>query len=144
MLNVTNMAQGEITALLLRANYGHLGCSRDDHPYVVPMNFAYDARDIYFLTTEGTKTEFISANSEVCLQVEEVTDSHHWRSAMVMGRAERVTKPEEVEHAMQLLTERNPTLTPAINKTEVGAWKRPGSFVVYRIRPAALYGRKTS
>ena len=28
------------------------------------------------------------------------------------------------------------------DKTEVGAWKRLGGFVVYHVRPAALYRRK--
>ena len=54
MLKISEMAQGEMLALLLRVNYGHLGCSRDNHPYVVPMHYAYDSQDIYFFTTEGT------------------------------------------------------------------------------------------
>src|ERR1700749_4367407 len=89
MLEVKEMARGEMLALLLRVGYGHLGCARDGHPYVVPMNFAYDSRDIYFFTTEGTKTEFMAANHEVCFQVEEVTDALHWRSVMLTGRAQR-------------------------------------------------------
>ena len=144
MLKIGEMSQGEVLALLLRVNYGHLGCARDNHPYVVPMHYAYDAQDIYFFTTEGTKTEFISANHEVCFQVEEFSDPRHWRSVMVTGRAERVTKQEEVERALQLITERNPTLTPAINRTEIGTWTRLNRVVVYRIRPEALYGRKTA
>ncbi|HVF49776.1 MAG TPA: pyridoxamine 5'-phosphate oxidase family protein [Pyrinomonadaceae bacterium] len=91
MLEVKEMSRDEMVALLSRAEYGHLGCTRDNHPYVVPMNFAYDSENLYFFTTEGTKTEFISANHEVCFQVEEVTDARHWKSVMVLGRAERVT-----------------------------------------------------
>jgi len=144
MLEVKEMAQGEIVALLLRVGYGHLGCARDGHPYVVPMNFAFDSRDLYFFTTEGTKTEFIAANREVCFQVEEVTDALHWQSVMLSGRAERLTKPEETERAMQLITERNPMLAPAINRTKIGAWTRASNIVVYRVRPDAIYGRKTA
>ncbi|MDQ1591523.1 MAG: Pyridoxamine 5-phosphate oxidase, partial [Pyrinomonadaceae bacterium] len=40
MLEVKEMLRGEMLALLLRGGYGHLGCSRDDHPYVVPMHYA--------------------------------------------------------------------------------------------------------
>jgi nitroimidazol reductase NimA-like FMN-containing flavoprotein (pyridoxamine 5'-phosphate oxidase superfamily) len=137
------MARGEMLALLLRAPYGHLGVARDGHPYVVPMHFAFDSQDIYFFTTEGTKTEFIAANHEVCFQVEEVTDAAHWRSVMLTGRAERLTRPEELERAMQLITERNPTLTPALSETKIGAWKRLANVAVYRVRPEALYGRTT-
>jgi hypothetical protein len=143
MLEVKEMSRGEMLALLLRGGYGHLGCSRDNHPYVVPMNYAFDAEALYFFTTDGTKTEFMAANHEVCFQVEEVTDARRWRSVMVMGRAERVTALEEVERAMQLITERNPTLTPALNETKIGTWKRSASVAVYRVRPEAIYGRHT-
>jgi len=143
MLEVKEMSRGEMLALLLRGGYGHLGCSRDNHPYVVPMHYAFDSQALYFFTTEGTKTEFMAANHEVCFQVEEVTDARRWRSVMLVGRAERITGDEEMERAMQLITERNPTLTPALNDTKIGAWRRPGNVVVYRVRPEAIYGRQT-
>lgn len=143
MLKVKDMAAGEMQALLLRVGFGHLGCTRDNHPYVVPMHYAYDGQDLYFLTTEGTKTEFIAANHEICFQVEEIADPSFWRSVMVIGEAHRLTKPDETERAMQLISERNPTLTPAINKTDIGAWHRMSNVAIYRVRPSAIYGRKS-
>jgi len=143
MLKVKDMAKGEMQALLLRVGFGHLGCTRDGHPYVVPMHYAYDGQDLYFITTEGTKTEFMAANREVCFQVEEITDADNWRSVMVMGLAERLKRPAEVESAMQLITERNQTLTPALNKTEIGAWHRLSRIAIYRVRVSAIYGRQT-
>ena len=107
------------------------------------MNYAYDGHLLYFFTTEGTKTEYIAANHEVCFQVEEITDPSNWRSVMLIGEAYRITKPEEMERAMQLISERNPTLTPALNKTDIGAWHRLSRIAIYRIRPSAIYGRKT-
>ena len=74
MIKVKDMEQGETIALLLRIGFGHLGCTRDNHPYVVPMHYTYDSQNLYFFTTEGTKTDFISANSEICFQVEEITN----------------------------------------------------------------------
>jgi nitroimidazol reductase NimA-like FMN-containing flavoprotein (pyridoxamine 5'-phosphate oxidase superfamily) len=133
----------EAQALLQSVGFGHLGCTRDDHPYVVPMHYAYDSQDLYFFTTEGTKTEYMAANSEVCLQVEEVVDSANWRSVMVLGHARRLTSSEEIEHAMQVIATRNPTLTPALNKTDIGAWHRLSNIAVYRVRPDGVYGRKT-
>lgn len=143
MLRITDMSQGEMHALLLRVGFGHLGCTRDNRPYVVPMNYAYDGKDLYFFTTEGTKTEFIAANREVCFQVEEITDTSNWRSVMVMGEAYRITKQDETERAMQLITEYNRTLTPAINRTRIGSWQRSSSIAIYRVQTSALYGRKT-
>ena len=68
MLRVEDMAPAEMHALLLRESFGHLGCARDGRPYVVPMNYAYDGKELYFFTTEGMKTRFIEANPSVCLQ----------------------------------------------------------------------------
>ena len=143
MLKVEAMAKGEMTALLLRVGFGHLGCTRDGHPYVVPMHYAFDGEQLYFFTTEGTKTEFIAANHEVCFQVEEITDPSNWRSVMLIGDAHRITKPAEMERVMQLIAECNPTLTPALNKTDVGAWHRLNRIAIYRVQPSAIYGRKT-
>jgi nitroimidazol reductase NimA-like FMN-containing flavoprotein (pyridoxamine 5'-phosphate oxidase superfamily) len=143
LLKVEDMTADEMQALLLSVGFGHLGCTRDGHPYVVPMHYAYDGQDLYFFTTEGTKTEFIAANHEVCFQVEEIVDSTRWRSVMFIGEAHKISKPEEAEHAMQLITENNPTLTPAINKTDIGAWHRLNKIAIYRVRASALYGRRT-
>ena len=143
MLEVKDISQGEMVALLLRSKLGHLGCSRDGHPYVVPMHYAYDGECLYFFTTEGTKTAFIAANNEVCFQIEEMTDASRWMSVMVFGRAERVTRPEETERVMQLITDRNPTLTPALYETKIGKWKRFNNVVIYRVRPHSICGRKT-
>jgi len=144
MLKIKDMATGEMQALLLRVGFGHLGCTRDDHPYVVPMHYAYDGQDLYFFTTEGTKTEFIAANSEVCFQVEEITDASNWRIVMLIGKAHKIVKQDELEHAMQLIPERNQTLTPALNKTDIGAWHRLNNMAIYRVRTNAIYGRKTT
>jgi uncharacterized protein len=144
LLKVEMMSAEEMEALLRRVGYGHLGCTRDNHPYVVPMHYAYDGEDLYFFTTEGTKTEFISANHEVCFQVEEVDDASRWRSVMLIGEARRLNNPAELERAMQVIIENNPTLTPAINKTDIGAWHRLSNIAVYRVSPDAIYGRKTA
>jgi len=143
MLKVEDMSPADMHALLQRQNFGHLGCSRDGRPYVVPMNYAYDGKELFFFTTEGMKTQFIEVNPLVCLQVEEVTDSSHWRSVMVIGRAERLTASEDTQQAMQLIVERNPSLTPAISATQLDTWGRAVDIALYRITPEMIDGRKT-
>ena len=143
MLKVEDMAPAEMHALLQMKSYGHLGCSRDGRPYVVPMQYAYDGKELYFFTTEGMKTQFIEANPKVCLQVEEITDSTHWRSVMVIGQAEQLSNAEELERAMKLITERNPSLTPAVSATQLDTWGRAVDIALYRIKPELIDGRKT-
>lgn len=144
MLKVEDMSPTEMHALLQRESFGHLGCSRDGRPYVVPMNYAYDGKELYFFTTEGMKTQFIRSNPQVCLQVEEITDSTNWRSVMVVGEAVELTLAQEMRRAMNLITERNPSLTPAISSTQVDSLGRAVDVVLYRITPEIIDGRKTS
>jgi nitroimidazol reductase NimA-like FMN-containing flavoprotein (pyridoxamine 5'-phosphate oxidase superfamily) len=144
MLEIEEMTAQDSHLLLKEFDYGHLGCTREDgRPYVVPLHYTYDEPDIYIFTTEGMKTECLATNPEVCLQVEDVQDSAHWRSVILNGRAERLTKAEDKEHAMQIITRRNPTLTPAINKMWVDSWGRANVIAIYRIHPSAISGRKT-
>ena len=144
MIEVREMTREEVGRLLGRMWYGHLGCARDGHPYVVPMSYAYDEPDLYFFTTEGTKTEFIAANHEVCFQVEEVEGPEDWRSVMLTGRAELLSDAADVEHAMFLVSERNPSLSPALNHTRIGPWTRLSRIALYRLRPEAAYGRRAA
>src|SRR5882724_1925078 len=144
MLKVEDMAPAEMHALLQRQSFGHLGCARDGRPYVLPMNYAYDGKELFFFTTEGMKTQFIDLNPQICLQVEEIKDSSHWRSVMVIGRADRLTGPDERQRAMQIILERNPSLTPAISHTELDALGRALEIALYRVVPEIIDGRQTA
>jgi len=142
-LKVEDMPPVEMHALLQTASFGHLGCARDGRPYVVPMHYAYDGKELYFFTTEGMKTQLMNGNPQVCLQVEEITDSSHWRSVMVIGRAEKLTNSGEMERAMKQIVERNPSLTPGITATQPDASRRAVDIALYRIQPEVIDGRKT-
>jgi len=144
MLKVEDMSPADMHALLQRENFGHLGCARDGRPYVVPMHYAYDGKELYFFTTQGMKTQYIDANPQVCLQAEEITDSTHWRSVMVIGRATEITNNEETQRAMKFITERNPSLTPAISATSLDSLGRAVDIALYRITPEIIDGRKTA
>jgi hypothetical protein len=48
-----------------------------------------------------------------------------------------------MQRAMKLITERNPSLTPAISATELDALGRAVDIALYRITPELIDGRKT-
>lgn len=143
MLRVEDMAPVEMHALLQTARFGHLGCAHNGRPYVVPMHYVYDGKELYFFTTEGMKTQFMKGNPQVCLQVEEITDSSRWRSVMVIGRAEKLTNRGEMERAKKQIVERNPSLFPTISGTQPDARGRAVDIALYRIQPEVIDGRKT-
>jgi len=144
MLEVKDMTHDEIEGLLERIRYGHLGCAQNNHPYVVPIHFAYADRTIYIYTTEGKKSGMIDANAEVCLQVEEVMDDESWSSVIIVGDAERLTDASGREKALAAITAANPTLTPALSSRWVDKWVREqrDTEVVYRINRKTSTGRQ--
>lgn len=143
VLDIDEMGTAEMHALLQEVGYGHLGCIREGRPYVIPVHYAYSAPHIYLYTTRGMKTEFISSNPEVCLQVEEVKDERHWQSVIATGRAELLTAEDECSKATSLIKAKNPALTPAIARTWTDVWGRENVVAIYRITPEVISGRKT-
>jgi len=143
MLKVEDMSANEMHALLQREGFGHLGCARDGRPYVVPMHYAYDGKELYFFTTQGMKTQYIDTNPQVCFQVEEITGRTHWRSVMVIGRVTEITSDEEMQRGMKFITERNPSLTPAISATQLDSIGRAVDIALYRLTPEIIDGRQT-
>ena len=143
MLDIDEMGQKEIQNFLQQVGYGHLGFMHEGKPYVMPMHYYLQEKDIYLFTTEGMKTHDIEASPEVCLQVEEIHGPLHWRSVIVAGRAERLTEQQDIDHAMQFIKERNPALSPAINRTWIDSWGRAEVIAIYRIYPSEMSGRTT-
>lgn len=143
MIEVEDMGKKDIEKVLENIRFGHLGCSVDDIPYVVPIHYAYQKPDLYLYTTEGKKFEMISQNPNVCLQVEDIIDGTQWKSVIVTGKAEQVTDFKERERVVELIKESNPTLTPAISIRWMDNWIRENREVVYRISPDSITGRSS-
>ncbi len=143
MLDIDEMGQKEIQSFLQQVGYGHLGYIHEGKPYVMPMHYYLEEKDIYLFTTEGMKTHDLDANPEICLQVEEIHNPLHWRSVIVTGRAERLAEQQDIDRAMQFIKERNPKLSPAINRTWIDSWGRAEVIVIYRIYPGEMSGRTT-
>ncbi|MBX3242935.1 MAG: pyridoxamine 5'-phosphate oxidase family protein [Acidobacteria bacterium] len=141
MIEVEDMRHSEIIALLKEIDYGHLGCSENGQPYIVPVHFAYDEHYIYVYTTEGKKTEIIRSNPHVCLQVEKVHDNRNWKSVLIRGTAAIVDDPAERDKAVELIAEVNPTLTPAVSIRWMDSWVRENIEAILRIAPDTLTGR---
>ena len=144
MLEIKTMTQTEMDDLLDRVRYGHLGCSRNNHPYVVPIHFALDDHTVYIFTTEGMKSQMIDSNPEVCLQVEEVKDDENWSSVVIVGDAEKLIKADERDKAFAAISATNPTMTPALSFRWVDEWVREqkDAEVIYRINRKTTTGRR--
>jgi uncharacterized protein len=143
VLDIDEMGQAEIHELLDKVGYGHLGFIHAGKPCVMPMHYYLENSDIYLFTTVGMKTHDMDADPDICLQVEELNGAEHWRSAIVMGQAKHVTEQSEIDRVMNLVKQRDASLSPAINRTWTDAWGRAEVISIYRIEAGEMSGRTT-
>src|SRR5271157_1584272 len=85
---IHDMTDKECLNTPARLRLGRLGCARDNQPYIVPIHFAYDKRQLYAFSTFGQKIEWMRANPRVCVEVDELTSHFQWMSVVVFGHYE--------------------------------------------------------
>jgi len=90
---ITHLTADEARALLASRRVGRLGCVYEGGPYVVPINYVLDGESIYTHSLPGQKIEALRANPKACLQVDEIIDSYHWRSAIALATMKKSSIP---------------------------------------------------
>ena len=104
----------EIDEIMEKADVLHLAMAKDNIPYVVPLSFGYDGKNIYFhCAKEGLKLDFIKKNPNVCFECvsyvkyEPVMTScdagTKFISAIGRGRAEIVSDVEEKKKGLDAI-----------------------------------------
>jgi nitroimidazol reductase NimA-like FMN-containing flavoprotein (pyridoxamine 5'-phosphate oxidase superfamily) len=94
---IHEMTVDECSGALKEMRLGRLACARDNQPYIVPINFAFDGAYIYGFTTLGQKIEWTRTNPLVCFEVDEVVSHNEWMSIVVFGRYEELPDKPEYE-----------------------------------------------
>jgi nitroimidazol reductase NimA-like FMN-containing flavoprotein (pyridoxamine 5'-phosphate oxidase superfamily) len=125
------MSPEETKSLLQSGRLGRLGCVYHGRPYVVPINYMFDGDSIFVHSLSGQKVEALRNDPRACIQVDEILDEYHWRSAIAFGTYEEVVDPETRARAVALLLERFPHLTPV---ESVPVHDGQSSIIVFRIR----------
>ncbi len=144
MIEILELQETEMEDVLRRVGYGHFGCSQDDQPYVVPINYVYEQGEIYIYTTAGMKSEIVKQNPLVCLQVEEYREDGGWRSVVVAGEAHQIEDAFEREKAVEIIRASNPMLLPALALKWKNDWLRSNVEVVFRIKIRTMTGLTSS
>ena len=126
------LSEKEALALISSGKIGRLGCVDDGEPYVVPINYVVDEGPIYSHSLPGRKIDAMRAHPRVCLQVDQIADDFHWRSAIAFGDFEEIRVPSDRRSILSKLLARFPLLTPVESVMAQDA-SAPGS-IVFRIR----------
>jgi nitroimidazol reductase NimA-like FMN-containing flavoprotein (pyridoxamine 5'-phosphate oxidase superfamily) len=106
------LTRAEAIEVVVSGKVGRLGCIDQNEPYVVPINYVLDEDSIYSHSLPGRKISAMRANPRVCLQVDNIDDDYHWRSAIAFGKFEEIQNPNERRSILRKLLDRFPTLTP--------------------------------
>ena len=104
----------ETIAILKKATSGVLSlCGKDGFPYAVPMSFAYQDGKIYFhCASQGHKLALIEENDRFSFCVidrDEIVPEQfttYFRSAILFGKARKVTEEKEKLSALHLLADK--------------------------------------
>ena len=132
------LSEKEALALISSGKIGRLGCVDNGEPYVVPINYLVDERAIYSHSLPGRKIDAMRAHPRVCLQVDQIADDFHWRSAIAFGDFEEIRVPSDRRSILSKLLARFPLLTPVESVMAQDA-SAPDS-VVFRIRIDRITG----
>lgn len=105
---------GEMEEILRQARVCRLALGSEDGPYIVPLNFGYAERRLYFHSApEGKKIDLIRKDNRVCFEVETGIDlspgeipckwSMEYRSVIGYGRAVFLDKAEQKLEALRII-----------------------------------------
>lgn len=143
---IHDLAFEECVELLQRNSIGHLGCAKDDVPYVVPIHYSFDAERhvIYVVSTMGQKVEWMRANPQVCLTVDEISDKNHWTTVVLNGSYEEVGDsdyPDDAQkRSQQLFQQRKEWWLPAMAKHATDTVRKT---LVFQIHIDRMTGRRS-
>lgn len=146
---IHEMSTAECNDALKRAKYGRLACARDNQPYVLPLNLAYDGNSyLYGFTTLGQKVEWMRSNPLVCFEIDEVESHNHWWSVIVFGRYEELPDQPEFEnariHAHGLLQKRAMWWEPAYISQEHRDNPHSLTPIFFRLRLENVTGHRAN
>ena len=75
----------QINHFLLTQAIGRIACTDGKKPYIVPVTYVYDGKDIIGQTREGKKLTILRKNPNVCFEVDAMNNMANWRSVIIDG-----------------------------------------------------------
>lgn len=100
--HILKLSNSEALEILKKETFGHLACSDNDHPYIIPIVYVLEGEYVYGHARHGKKLDIMRKNPHICLQVEKVKDFLNWRSVMASGDFEEL-KGDDAQKCLRLI-----------------------------------------
>ena len=92
----------QINHFLLSQTVGRIASTDGKRPYIVPVTYVFDGKDIIGQAREGMKVKMMRANPNVCFEVDAMSNMANWQSVILFGTFYEL-KGKEAEKARDYL-----------------------------------------
>ena len=75
----------QMNHFLLTQAVGRIACTDGKKPYIVPVTYMFDGKDIIGQTKEGKKLTIMRNNRNVCFEVDAMSNMVNWQSIIIDG-----------------------------------------------------------
>ena len=102
------MDEEQIRAFIEEWTWGTIIAVDGDRPYAIEVSYGSDGKHIYFGSRPGgTMAKCIKKNPNIIFKICDA-DKHYatWRAVSVIGKAERLTKREDIIYGMKVIANR--------------------------------------
>lgn len=145
-MQLRKMNDGDCIKFLATQVFGHLGCNGEQYPYIVPIHYACEGRQLFMFSMPGLKIDRLRANPFASLHVEELGQDRRWKSVLAHGRFEELTDTPERRseriHAWSLLEKRTLWWEPGSFNLGLDTDERPESPIFFTLSIEAFSGRQ--
>ncbi len=101
----------QIDHFLLSQAVGRIACVNGTRPYIVPITFVYDGKEIIAQSMEGMKLDIMRKNPNVCFEVDSLSNMANWQSVIINGTFHELKKEAAIKARDYLFNHMWPLLT---------------------------------
>ena len=138
------LTESETIQFLEQQRIARLGLDAASERYMIALGYHYAGGSLYFVTTEGRKTEMLRKNPQASFQVDDsaVTGPFGWTSVVGQGHVEFVTDAEEIGAISPDLFGKFDDM-PEWAAKEYEEKGQSGQLVFLRLRPDSMSARRS-
>lgn len=137
----------QIALILSGQLVGRLGFRVGSKISVIPTAYVFQEGFIYAHSRESTKVKAMRKNPQVCFQVDCIDNMANWRSVVLWGEFEELTRQADRQKALQLIHDKispfiqSKTTNLPLESENSRVIEKPRTTVVYRIKILEESGR---